>query len=151
MKPLVIYDSKYGHTEKIARAIGAAIHGQVLHIGEVEPAALKDYKLLIIGSPTHDGFPTEGIHNLVKTAGLFRGMRVAAFDTRTKTTIFGYAAPKIAKNLEKSGGKRLVPPEGFFVSGTEGSLLDGELERAAAWANTIRELEDFDDRKGKKA
>jgi hypothetical protein len=95
---------------------------------------LKEHALVIIGSPTHGGFPTEGIHNLSKTNPAFKNITVAAFDTRTKTTIFGYAAPKIAKNLEKSGGKLFVPPEGFFVLGTEGPLKDGELERAPAWA-----------------
>ena len=134
MKSLVIYDSKYGHTEKIALAIGTAIGAQVLHISTVNLVALKEHALVIIGSPTHGGFPTEGIHNLSKTNRAFRDITVATFDTRTKTTIFGYAAPKIAKNLKKSGAELLLPSEGFFVLGTEGPLKDGELERAPAWA-----------------
>lgn len=141
MKPLVIYDSKYGHTEQVALAIGEAIDGQVIHISEVNPAALKEYDLVILGSPTHGGFPTEGIHNLSKTNRAFRDIDMAAFDTRTKTTIFGYAAPKIAKNLEKNGAKLLAPPEGFYVMGTEGPLMDGELARAVSWVKSIRKSE----------
>jgi menaquinone-dependent protoporphyrinogen IX oxidase len=137
MKTLVIYDSKYGHTEKVALAISKAINGQVIYVGEANPTILKNYDLVIIGSPTHGGFPTEGIHNLSKTKRAFQGRAAAVFDTRTKTTIGGYAAPKIAKNLGKNGGKLLVPPEGFLVLGTEGPLADGELERAVVWAAGI--------------
>jgi hypothetical protein len=51
--------------------------------------------------------------------------------------IFGYAAEPIAGRLEKKGGELVLPPEGFYVGDTEGPLLEGELERAAAWANQI--------------
>jgi hypothetical protein len=77
---------------------------------------------------------------------------VAAFDTRfTETEIgrvrilaffvslFGYAAEPIASRLQKKGGNLAVPPEGFYVGGTEGPLLEGELERAAAWAREVAE------------
>ncbi|MFP4346315.1 MAG: flavodoxin family protein [Anaerolineales bacterium] len=103
MKVLVVYDSTYGHTQKIAQAMGEAIDAQVRRVDGVQPADLEGCDLLILGSPTHGGFPTEGIHELSKTAPSLEGAKVAAFDTRTKRTIFGYAAPKIARNLEKSG------------------------------------------------
>jgi hypothetical protein len=50
----------------------------------------------------------------------------------------GYAASTIAKTLEKKGGKLAVPAEGFFVTGEQGPLKDGELERAAAWARKVQ-------------
>ena len=137
MKALVIYDSKYGNTEKVAKAIGAGIDAQVSMIGDVSSSDLKGFDLVIIGSPTHGGFPTEGVHILIKTSPSFEGVNAAAFDTRTKTTIFGYAAPKMAKNLSKNGAKLLTPPEGFFVLGTEGPLMEGEIERAVDWAKRI--------------
>jgi hypothetical protein len=34
-------------------------------------------------------------------------------------------------------GELVVPPEGFYVSDTEGPLLEGELERAADWTRQI--------------
>ena len=52
-------------------------------------------------------------------------------------TIFGYAAKPIADRLEKKGGQLAVPPEGFYVTDTEGPLVEGELERAAEWARKI--------------
>lgn len=137
MKALVVYDSTHGNTEKIAQAIGEAVGGQVLPVGEVSPIDLNGFDLLIVGSPTHGGFPTEGIDGLLKASLALAGINVAAFDTRTKTTVFGYAAPKIARSLEKSSGNLLAPPEGFFVLGIQGPLMDGELERAAGWAKEI--------------
>jgi flavodoxin I len=136
-KALVVYDSTHGNTEKIARAIGEAIGGQALRVGEVNPADLKGLDLLIVGSPTHGGFPTPGIDGLLETLPPLEGGNVAAFDTRTKRTIFGYAAPRIARSLERRGGKLRTPPEGFFVLGMQGSLKNGELERAAGWGKGI--------------
>lgn len=141
MGALVIYDSRYGHTEKIAHAIGEAVEGQVLQVDDVSPADLEGVDLLLVGSPTHGGFPTEGIHDLVKATLGLEGVRVAVFDTRTKRTMFGYAAPKIARNLEKGGGVLVAPPEGFFVLGRKGPLKEGEIERAADWAERIASLD----------
>jgi flavodoxin I len=109
----------------------------VLRAGEVNPADLKGVDLLIVGSPTHGGFPMPEIDGLLKTLPALEDASVAVFDTRTKRTIFGYAAPRIARRLEKNGGNLLAPPEGFFVLGIQGPLKDGELERAAGWAKGI--------------
>jgi hypothetical protein len=43
------------------------------------------------------------------------------------------ASNQIAKELQRIGCKLLVPNESFFVSGAEGPLVEGELERAANW------------------
>ena len=142
MKAMVVYDSKYGHTEKIAQAIGEAIGGQVLRAGEVNPADMSRFDLLMVGSPTHGGWPTEGIQDLLEASPSLEGVDLAAFDTRTvsiwnRIFRFGYAAPRIAQSLERSGGHLLAPPEGFVVLGVQGPLKDGELERAAGWAKGI--------------
>jgi flavodoxin I len=144
MKTLVVYDSLYGNTEKIARAMGDAIAGQVLCVGEVNPSDVKAADLLIVGSPTQGGRPTSAIRDLLEVlAPALKGANVAAFDTRHTskwTLLFGYAAPRIARTLKRSGATLLVPPEGFFVEGTKGPLADGELERAAGWAKNAAKL-----------
>jgi flavodoxin len=139
MKALMIYDSQYGNTESIVQAIAKGLTGdvKVVHTSDVNPSELKIYDLLILGSPTHGGFPTESIYGLLKALPALEGVSVAAFDTRTKTTIFGYAAPKIARSLQKNGGTLLAPPEGFTVLSMHGPLKDGELERAKQWAQHL--------------
>ncbi len=139
MKVLVIYDSMYGNTEKIARAIGEAITGEVkvLRVTEMNLSELESIDLLIIGSPTQGGRPTAAIQDFLnKLPETIKGMKVAAFDTRMSTRwvgIFGYAAGKIADNLKVKGGTLIASPEAFFVKGSKGPLKDGELERAANW------------------
>jgi len=144
MKALIVYDSAYGNTEKVAKTIGGAITGEVkvLRVGEVNPEELKTFDLLIVGSPTQGGRPTRAIQDFLNKvpAAALNGINVAAFDTRLSTRlvgIFGYAAGRIASSLKRNGGTLLVSPEGFFVKGTQGPLKEGELERAANWAKGI--------------
>jgi flavodoxin I len=144
MKVLVVYDSVYGNTEQIARAIGGAITNdvKVLHAREAEPSELQGIDLLIAGAPTQGGRPTQAMQDFLKRVSEsdIKGMNVATFDTRISAKwvgIFGYAAGRIAKNLRKKGGVLLVDPEPFFVEGTRGPLKEGELERAAAWAQEV--------------
>ena len=144
MKALIVYDSVYGNTEKIAKAIGGAITGEVkvLRMGEVNSSELTTLDLFIVGSPTQGGRPTPAIQDFLNkvSESAIKGINVAAFDTRFSTRfvgIFGYAAGKIADSLKKKGGTLILSPEGFFVKGKEGPLKEGELERAASWAKEI--------------
>jgi flavodoxin len=146
MKALIIYDSVYGNTEKIARAIAEAItpsdEVKVLQAGEANPSELASTDLLIVGSPTHAGRPTPAIQDLLNKVPKLQGINIAAFDTRITTKlvgVFGYAAGRIAGNLKRKGGTLIVSPEGFFVTGNKGPLKEGELERAAGWAKGILE------------
>lgn len=152
MKSLIIFDSKFGNTEKIARAIGDAMAGiiEVSHVNQTNLAKLSSYDMIIVGSPTQGGKPTLAIQNFLNNIipESLRNTKVAAFDTRfsEKDSNFalkllmktiGYAAEKIAKALESKGGQLVLPAEGFIVTGQKGPLKDGELERAAAWAKQI--------------
>jgi flavodoxin I len=148
MKALIVYDSVYGNTEKIARAISGAItpsgEVKVLRTGETNPSELASIDLLIVGSPTHGGRPTPAIQDLLNKVAQasLKDIKVAAFDTRSQAKlarVFGNAAGRIAGNLTKKGGVLIVSPEGFLVTGTKGPLKEGELERAAAWAKRILE------------
>ncbi len=160
MKALVVYDSQFGNTEQIAQAIGNALGSQgdveTLRVGDAKPEQLAGLTLLVVGSPTQKFSPTGKTTNFLKSIpkNSLDGVRVAAFDTRFTVSeiekvgilaflvrMFGYAAQPIADRLEKKGGELVVPPEGFYVSGTEGPLLEGELERAADWARQITAMQ----------
>ena len=149
MKALIVYDSVYGNTEKIAKAIGGATTGdvKVLRIGEANPSELESVDLLIVGSPTQGGRATQAIQDFLNKVQeqAVKGVNVAAFDTRFSgikgilVGIFGYAAGRIANSLKRKGSTLAVSPEGFLVKGTKGPLEEGELERAAVWAKGIVE------------
>ena len=141
MKTLVTYDSVYGNTEKIARAIGDAIDGEVKVVrpGDVNLSAWKMPDLLIIGSPTLGGRPTQAIQDFLAAIpeSILKGINIATFDTRLRTKlvgVFGYAAARIANSLVTRGGVLIVSPEGFFVKGRGGPLKEDEPERAGRWA-----------------
>ena len=158
MKNLVVYDSVFGNTEKVARAICETIdardEAECLQVKKVKYEELKDIDLLIVGSPTRKFSPTGAIKKFLKKllSDDLEGVDVAAFDTRISledtnswflnllVKLFGYAAKPIARKLEKKGGNLIIEPEGFIVSGTEGPLKNGELDRAGEWANKIVNL-----------
>ena len=153
MDVLVVYDSYFGNTEKVAQAISAAYGpaAQAVRASDVKPEMLKGIKLLIVGSPTRAFQPSDGTKRFLKSLApnALTGVRVAAFDTRIAVEdanskflkimvrLFGYAAKPIGSSLTRRGGSLAEEPEGFIVNGTEGPLKDGELERAAAWAPSI--------------
>jgi flavodoxin I len=144
MKVLIIYDSIYGNTEEIAKSMGETIgsDARVVKAEDSRPADLESVELLIVGSPTYGGRPTPKMKEFLDTirSTSIKDVRVAAFDTRLPATwvkIFGFAAGKIEKQLKSQGGKSAIKPEGFFVSGTKGPLVEGEYERAAKWAQDI--------------
>jgi flavodoxin len=155
MKVLIIYDSFFGSTEHIARAIGNALDSQkdvtIIKVTEAKPEHLKELQFLIVGSPTRGFRPTPAIKNFLKSISKdgLKGVKVAAFDTRiamsdvdsrilpTLVKIFGYPAEPIADKLKKKAGELVIPPEGFFVEDSEGPLKQGELERAVEWGKQI--------------
>jgi flavodoxin I len=144
MKTLIVYDSVHGNTGKIAASIGRGIGGeaQVLPAAEMSAARLQGVGLFVVGSPTMGGRPTKAIVDLLARMppATLASIPVAAFDTRLTmkfVKLFGFAADKIAAGLEKMGGRVIATPVGFIVSGREGPLAEGELERARAWGKTI--------------
>ena len=155
MKALIIFDSFFGNTELIARAVGAALAGvhdvQVVRVGQAAIGQLAGVQLLIIGSPTRGFRPTPATVAFINSIPdrTLAGVGVATFDTRCTpeqvknalytpmARLFGYAAKPMADMLKRRGGRLVVAPEGFEVAGKEGPLLEGELEHAAGWAQRI--------------
>ena len=145
MNALVVYDSQYGNTERIAQAIADALgtlgQARAIRVDPAQPVEIQGVDMLILGCPTQGWRPTQAMQAFVDriTTEQVHGESVACFDTRFKKPrwLTGSAAGMIAKRLEKQGITLLVPPESFFVSGTEGPLYAGETERAAAWARLL--------------
>lgn len=160
MKVMVISDSQFGNTAKIARAIAEGLGSAMetpeevglQQIGGTNPNQLAGLDLLVVGSPTQKFRPTSATSNFLKRIPkhALKGVKVAGFDTRLTeediqahgflskmVDLFGYAAEPISERLAKKGGEIVMPPEGFTVEGTEGPLTEGELERARDWGQQI--------------
>jgi flavodoxin I len=147
MKVLVVYDSLYGNTEKIAQAVAGAIasaNPKIQRAAAVKPADLEGIELLFVGSPTQGGRATRPMQDFLEgiPTGSLRHVRAAAFDTRLRNRlvrVFGYAAGRIANALKEKGAAVAVPEGIFFVKGSKGPLEDGEEARAAEWARAVME------------
>jgi len=142
---LVVYDSYFGNTQKIAEAITESVSGTARKVNEVSVEDLEGIKYLFIGSPTRGFRPTPAILDFIKDLDL-SGVKAAAFDTRIPKdqtdsgflklmiNLFGYADTKITKALSNAGAELKYESAGFGVTASEGPLVEGEIERAKAWA-----------------
>lgn len=153
MTSVIIFDSAYGNTARVAAAIGRSLEAagevRLLLAGETTAHDIAAADLLIVGSPTQGGRPTKAIDNLLDALpdNALAGKHVAAFDTRFAPAehglglrllmkTIGFAAEKIAILLEALGGIPVLEPAGFIVQDKEGPLAAGELERAMVWASS---------------
>ena len=152
MKILIVYDSYFGNTKQVAEAIGNALSSQgsveICRVCDVALDQLTGVSLLIVGSPTRAFRATKKINAFLDSipTGSLLGVKVLAFDTRVcvaevqsrllnaLVALYGYAAKPIADKFKQKGGELLLPPEGFFVSDSEGPLKQDELQRARDWA-----------------
>jgi flavodoxin len=147
----------YGNTKKIAETVAKSFDSthktNLLIAGDVTAQNLKDIELLIVGTPTQGGRPTEDIQEFLDELPMnsLQGTKVAAFDTRFSENgqnfalrmllrTVGYAAPRIIEELKIKGGNVIASPEGFIVSHKEGPLAEDELKRAGTWAARLLTL-----------
>jgi hypothetical protein len=163
MRALVVYESMFGNTEAIARAVadglGDAVEVTLADVATIPSAEGMD--LLIAGAPTHafglsrprsrldakrsgtlrPGAEEVGLREYLNLSPLLTGLPAATFDTQlNKYWIPGSAARKAARQLRRLGCRILTSPETFRVTGAAGPLVAGEPERAARWAAGLAAL-----------
>jgi flavodoxin len=145
MNSVVVYESRNGNTERIARAIAAGLEAAgPVHLVEATEGATLDLDrtdLLVAGGPTegHGLTPTLRAWLERVPAESLGGLAAACFDTRFRwfTFLSGSAAAGIGKLLQRKGARLVAPPRSFFVAPSYGPLLQGETERAGAWATEL--------------
>ena len=159
MKALVVYESHWGNTAAVARAIAEGIgpDARVLATDEAVGPALAGVDLLVAGAPVmmlslpsegardrveldHKGPPGDASRPVLRTwlEGLpsAPGVKAAAFDTRMRWTPRG-AVGVIESKLRDAGYDVVAKGKGFVVQGTYGPLRAGELDRARAWGREL--------------
>ena len=155
MKALVVYESMWGNTEQVARAIATGLQPAMeVELTEVQHAPADprpDVSLIVAGGPTHafsmsrastrsDGSQEQGLREWLEALPTGpHPQRIATFDTKVSTVrhLPGSAAKAAAKMARRHGFDRATDTESFYVQDTDGPLLDGELDRAAAWGRQI--------------
>ncbi|HEX5199321.1 MAG TPA: flavodoxin domain-containing protein [Actinoplanes sp.] len=165
MRALVVYESMFGNTEAIARAVADGLCAardltpDDVRLADVTtmPSA-EGVDLLVVGAPTHafglsrpstrkdaqqrgpirPGAAEVGLREYLNVSPSLTGLAAAAFDTKVdKPRLPGSAARRARRELRRLGCRVLVPPESFRVHGTAGPLLDGEVERARRWGAAL--------------
>lgn len=138
MKNLVVYDTVYGNTAKVAERFAEKFETKAVLVTAAEINAGEKIETLVIGSPTHGGRPTEAIVrfiNSIPPESLSDKIRVICFDTRMDIRqqnfglrllmkTIGYAAEKMVAQIKKKFGinaETIV----FYVEGKEGPLQEG--------------------------
>lgn len=163
MSALVVFETSFGNTEAVARALadGIAQHSRVRVVSVTDPGAeaSDDETLVVVGGPTHAfGMSRErtrrdaqerggtvaagaaGIREWVALLPADRADRLyATFDTRAEAVrhLPGSAAHAAARALHRHGHRTVGEPGSFYVADTAGPLLPGELERARGWGESL--------------
>jgi hypothetical protein len=159
MRALVVVESVFGNTRRIAEAISSGLSAQIdvrlVDVAEA-PTELAEVDLVVVGGPTHAFGMTRP--STRRGAAEQTGSRVAAaeiglrewlgavpagtgdaavFDTRAARPRTPGASRGAARRLKRKGYHLITRPETFRVTGTEGPLCDGELDRARAWGAAL--------------
>lgn len=163
MRALVVFESMFGNTHRIADAIADGMaDGADVTIVDVADAPAQvpaDVDLLVVGGPTHAftmsrlatrrGAARRGGAYSDVPAGLREWLHAlhpatpactfAAFDTRVDMPLLPGAASHSATRVARKRGFRVLEPASFLVEGYEGPLVDGQLERAREWGHGLTE------------
>jgi flavodoxin len=156
MNALVVFDTQYGNTEQVARAIATGLTPtfsvQLAKADQLAQIDAEQIDFLIVGGPTQRHKLSAALATMLDAMphGTLSGVKVAAFDTRYRMAAWlsGSAAKAIARALRKHGGHLAVPTQSFFMEGDvppKGQkrrhqlehLEPGELERATTWGAEI--------------
>jgi len=155
MQAIVVYESHYGNTEAVARAIaeGFGPSARALSTDEATPDVVASADLVVAGSPVMAlGLPTDRMIDTIRTDDRapvdgdvsHRSMRdwldslpdghgrSASFETKLRWSPGG-ATGAIDSRFRSHGYRPLAKARKFFVRSPYGPLREGELERARSW------------------
>jgi len=152
MKGIVVYDTSYGNTKKIAETIAetlkeSGIGVDLFYLKNVKKLSGKDYDFFVLGSPTKFGtmsFAVKFFLGKVKSEE-WMNKPFAAFDTENPENVEKSrienkewsAAEKIAEKLREKKMNQLLPVLKALVIGQKGPLVEGEIERTKEYARQL--------------
>jgi hypothetical protein len=160
MTTLVVHESMFGNTRTVARAIAQDLPRpvEVMDVADAPATLPPDVDLLVVGGPTHGfsmsrastrhdavaqgadaGHEGRGIREWLAELPAAPHLAVATFDTRAAKVrkLPGSAAKSAGKVVAKRRLGRVIGVESFYVDGVSGPLLEGEVDRARAWARSL--------------
>jgi flavorubredoxin len=130
VKALVVYDSVYGNTEKVAKALATGLESNGVDVELVKVDAVKfdelgEVDLLCVGGPVHAWNASKPVKEFLERLKSVEGLsrkKAFAFDTKLKSRLAGSAGGKIERKLKNIGLTIAKPSESAIVKGKEGPL-----------------------------
>ena len=137
-KAIIVYESLYGNTKKIAEAICEGINKVegveclIKKTGEIHTDDLCDYNAIILGCPNHNQGPALNLVKFIDRASIVHlsGKIGAAFDTYTGGNKNVAVVKLEAKIREKLPGIELLSNLSAKVTGRKGPLAEDEEKKA---------------------
>ncbi len=161
MGAIVVYESMFGNTEAVARAvaegIGSVMPVELVEVNSAPPLASMSTDLLVVGGPTHAfGLSRANTRADAKQRGArdeassglgirewleateSAPLRVATFDTHVKKpNLPGRASHAAERRLHRMGCEILTRGMSFYVDGYDGPMYAGEVDRARKWGTEV--------------
>ncbi|MGZ4934754.1 MAG: flavodoxin family protein [Halobacteriota archaeon] len=145
-KILVVYESKYGNTKRVAETIVEGmqrVDGTETMLNEVKKVdrnAIPRYDAIVFGGPTHFGGPTRSMKKFIdKLSALpLDGKQFAVFDTYFKTD-FEKATKDMEQRMREKvpAMKMIVPGLSIKVGDMKGPIAEGELPKCEEFGTKI--------------
>lgn len=159
MRAIVVYESHWGNTEEVARAIAEGIgpEARALNTDEATASIVADADLVVAGAPIMAfGLPSDA---MIQNAGKdpkapapgdisHPSLRswleslppsraaAASFETKLRWSPGG-ATGAIDERFHDAGFRTIAKAQKFWVTTPYGPLRNGEVERARAWGSEL--------------
>ncbi len=150
-KAIVIFDTVFGNTEKIARALALGMEKQGINVDcvkvdEVDVSKLVEYDFLAVGGPTHKMGMSEPMKKFLEELNdvNISSKKGFCFDTRVESGFNRFdlnsAAKRIEKKMRKMRVKMIKSRQSVIVEGRDGPLEKGAQDTFERLGKEIAEL-----------
>ncbi|MFW9819428.1 MAG: flavodoxin family protein [Candidatus Thorarchaeota archaeon] len=143
MKVLIVYDTKFGNTKKVAELIADGIKTveenevEINHVNDFDLIKEGVYDLIVIGSPNHAGTYTGKVKKFLnkfsKTPII--GKSFAVFDTYQSKTIVNKLEKQIREKIPDM--KMALSGLSIKVTGLKGPILEEDLPKCMAFGKQL--------------
>lgn len=134
-KLLILYDSLYGNTKKVAMALSRGLEEGEIYVDtytiqDFDISELKSYEVIGIGGPTHyHGVSDQMKRFLINIRHLkIQNKKGFVFETKADFRLAGSAAKKIMRSLKKMKIEIIHPIISGIVDNKEGPLQENTLD-----------------------
>jgi menaquinone-dependent protoporphyrinogen IX oxidase len=138
MKVLIVFDTKYGNTQKVGELIAEGIRTgegnevETKNVKDVDLSKEESYDLIIIGSPNHMGSHIKSVKKFIKrfSEAPLKVDSFAVFDTYLSKD-FEKAVKKMEKQISEilPNLKKASSGLSIKVGGMKGPILEEELPK----------------------